>query len=161
MLETSVAWPRRISMCCALRLRMEASTTKNSIAANSCQAHSILAASTTNANGASTTNVVTNWMKAAGHRSVSSKKRRCNTGNKQTVPRQKRNARQVNGAACCRPILVAIKPLPQTLTKNHANGASLDGTGIPDRRGFKCGPGYAPESPVRRRSPSSHRVRRS
>jgi len=26
----------------------------------------------------------------------------------------------VNGAAYCRPVLVAIKPTPQTLTKNHA-----------------------------------------
>ena len=40
------------------------------------------------------------------------------------MPKAKRSARNVKGGACCRPIFVAMKPLPQTETKYHASAES-------------------------------------
>src|SRR5690349_15660046 len=45
-------------------------------------------------------------------------------GMRQAVPKAKRSAMNVNGGACCNPILVAMKPEPQTATKYQARAAS-------------------------------------
>src|SRR3954465_3469761 len=45
-------------------------------------------------------------------------------GMRQAVPKANRSVRNVNGGACCNPILVATKPEPQTATKYQARAAS-------------------------------------
>ena len=46
------------------------------------------------------------------------------TGIRHSTPKAKRKARKVNGAAYWMPILVAINPEPQIMTKYHARKAS-------------------------------------
>src|SRR5688500_15622362 len=46
------------------------------------------------------------------------------TGSRHASPKTKRSVRNVKGGAYCRPILVAMKPEPHTLTKYHASSAS-------------------------------------
>ena len=60
MLDTRVASPWRISVCKALTARMEANTTRNTIAPNSGHDHCTFAGSNAMLSGTSTTNEAAN-----------------------------------------------------------------------------------------------------
>src|SRR5262245_14388163 len=45
-------------------------------------------------------------------------------GTRHASPNRKRSVRKVNGGAYCKPILVAMKPEPHTVTKYQASAAS-------------------------------------
>src|SRR5208283_4653861 len=69
-----------------------------------------------------------NSVRLAGHRGRTTS----TMGSRHARPNVNRNERKVNGAAYCKPILVATKPEPQTVTKYHASNVSSQRRSAPD-----------------------------